>query len=61
MLERHYKWKEEQSLKRLPFKRCSPMELIDGARRYADFEKRGANPILKEIGRELIREMVFYE
>ena len=61
ILERHYEWLEEQSLKRLPKRVYSPKFLINRAQRYEYFVSHGAPKIvIEEEGRCLSEAMILY-
>ncbi len=61
ILENHYEWFNEQSLKRLPFERCSPMHVINRAQRYEHLVSMNAPEIvIGNEGRCLAEEMVLY-
>ena len=61
LLERHYCWKQEQSLKRLPQKGCVPTDFIEEARWYEYHAQVGSKgEFLQEPGKNLAREMVLY-
>ena len=61
LLERHYEWKEEQSLKRLPHKRCSPSDLIEAARWYTyHVQYCNREESVYEFGKTLIRTLLMY-
>lgn len=61
ILEIHYEWFNEQSLKRLPFERCSPMHVINRAQRYEYLVSVNAPEIvIGNEGRCLAEEMVLY-
>ena len=61
MLERHYEWFNEQSLRRLPFERRSPMHVVNRAQRYEHLVSLNAPEIvIGNEGRCLAEEMVLY-
>lgn len=61
LLERHYKWLETQSLKRLPKRAYSPMNLILRAKRYEYLVSHKApKSVIDEEGRGLAEEIILY-
>lgn len=61
LLERHWWWRERNSLERMPFHRRSPTSMILRARRYEKLVGRTASEIvIQEEGRWLAEEMVLY-
>ena len=61
LLERHYRWRQHNSLQRLPFLRRSPADLILRAMRYEKLVNLGApEVVITEEGRCLAEEMVLY-
>lgn len=61
LLERYYEWLETQSLKRLPKRAYSPMNLIIRAKRYEYLISRKApKSVIDEEGRCLAEEMILY-
>lgn len=61
LLERHFWWREENCLERLPFRRCSPTKLILCARRYEYLVAIHApQSVIREAGRCLAEELVLY-
>lgn len=61
LLERHFRWRERNSLTRLPFLRRSPAQMILRAMRYEKLIRLGApDPVLREEGRCLAEEIVLY-
>lgn len=61
ILECHHEWFEEQCLKRLPKKGCSPIHLVNRARRYEYFiREKAPRVVINEEGRCLAEEMILY-
>ena len=61
LLERHWRWRERNSLERMPFLRRSPADVILRARRYARLVELSApEVVIQEEGRYLAEEMVLY-
>lgn len=61
LLERHYEWLETQSLKRLPKRAYSPMNLILRAKRYEYLlSHKAPKAVIDEEGRGLAEEMIIY-
>ena len=61
LLERHYEWLETQSLKRLPKRAYSPMNLILRAKRYEYLlNHKAPKAVIDEEGRWLAEEMIIY-
>lgn len=61
LLDRYYWWRERNSLERLPFRRCSPYNLILRAQRYEKLVWLGApEPVLREESRCLAEEIMLY-
>lgn len=61
LLERHWWWRERNTLARMPFLRRSPTSMILRARRYEKLVEMGAPEIvIQEEGRWLAEEMVLY-
>lgn len=61
VLERHHKWFEEQCLKRLPKKGCSPILLVNRAQRYEYCIQHNApKTVIDEEGRCLAEELIIY-
>lgn len=61
LLERHYEWLETQSLKRLPKRAYSPMNLIIRAKRYEYLiSHKAPKSVIDEEGRCLAEEMILY-
>lgn len=61
LLERHWWWRERNSLERLPFLRRSPTSMLLRARRYEKLVGWNAPEIvIQEEGRWLAEEMVLY-
>ena len=61
LLERHYEWLETQSLKRLPKRAYSPMNLILRAKRYEYLVSHKApKSVIDEEGRGLAEEIILY-
>ena len=61
ILENHYEWFNEQSLKRLPFERRSPMHVVNRAQRYEHLVSLNAPEIvIGNEGRCLAEEMILY-
>lgn len=61
LLERHWWWREGNTLERLPFLRRSPTSMILYARRYEALASLHAPQLLiEEAGRWLAEEMVLY-
>jgi hypothetical protein len=61
LLERHYEWLETQSLKRLPKRAYSPMNLILRAKRYEYLVSHKApQSVIDEEGRGLAEEIILY-
>lgn len=61
ILERHYKWCIEQSLKRLPRVARTPEKVINRAKRYECLVRLGApQSVLEEEGRCLAEQMILY-
>ncbi len=61
LLERHFWWRERNSLERMPFLRRSPRVLILRAQRYEKLVSLHApEVVIQEEGRWLAEEMVLY-
>lgn len=61
LLERHYEWLETQSLKRLPKRAYSPMNLILRAKRYEYLlSHKAPKTVIDEEGRGLAEEIIIY-
>ena len=61
LLERYYQWYEEQCLQRLPYNRCSPVKLINRARRYEKLVSLHAPKVVVENEAYCFaQEMVLY-
>ena len=61
ILEKYYKWIEEQSQKRIPFNRRSSADLINSAARYERLISLNAPEIvITEEGRWLAEEIALY-
>ena len=61
ILERHYEWSCEQSLKRLPFVGVAPMHFITRVRRYEMLLALNAPEIIvRQEAQRLAEEMVLY-
>ena len=61
LMERHYEWNEGESLKRLPFVKRSPSELILRARRFEQLVSLNAPElVIKREIESLAEEMLFY-
>lgn len=61
LLERHYEWLETQSLKRLPKRAYSPMNLILRAKRYEySLSHKAPKTVIDEEGRGLAEEIIIY-
>jgi len=61
LLERHAQWRETNSLKRLPYLRCSPSAMILRAQRYERLVSWNApEVVLQEEGRCLAEEILLY-
>lgn len=61
LLERHWWWRERNTLERMPFLRRSPTSMILRARRYEKLVEWAAPEIvIQEEGRWLAEEMVLY-
>jgi hypothetical protein len=61
LIERHYEWLETQSLKRLPKRAYSPMNLILRAKRYEYLVSHKApKSVIDEEGRGLAEEIIIY-
>lgn len=61
LLERHWWWRERNTLERMPFLRRSPTSMILRARRYEKLvEWTAPETVIQEEGRWLAEEMVLY-
>ena len=61
ILEHHYEWFNEQSLKRLPIERCSPMHVVNRAQRYEYLVSVNSPEIvIGNEGRCLAESLVLY-
>lgn len=61
LLEKHHEWFEANSLKRLPFNRCSPLKVINRAQRYEYLIRVGApKDVIAKEGRCLAEELILY-
>lgn len=61
LLEEHYLWRENESLKRLPFNRTTPYHFVLRAQRYETLVAIGAPEIIaNEEARCLAEEMILY-